>query len=167
METPVGRFARSAPERILIVYEHGRAGAAAIEFARELVERDDASVTVVGIAPRAPSGPRCGNSAVEYNEAVADSVARDLDEAKHRLGQAAARAAFVLLVEGADQTLEQLARSGGFDLVLLPAHRRPFRKPGHPAAAELSGVAGAEIRIVEPASRGQRRRAPRPGAAAG
>ena len=152
METPAGRSARSAPEHILVLYEHGRAGAAAIDLARELAEGRNATLTVVGIAPQAPSGP-CGNSAVDYNEAVADSVAHDLEQARERLGASAACAAFVLLVDGVDQTLEQLTRSGGFDLVLLPAHRRPFRKPGHPAAGALSGVRGAEIRIVEPASR--------------
>ncbi|HUA05226.1 MAG TPA: universal stress protein [Solirubrobacteraceae bacterium] len=150
--------------------EHGRAGAAAIELARDLAERTQASLTIVGIAPHAPSGgrARCANSPVEYNKAVAASVAHDLDEAKNRLGDAAINAAFVLLVDGADQTLEQLTRSGGFDLVLLPGHRRPFRKPGHPAAAGLSGVAGAEIRIVEPASQPQPKRQPRrPAGAAG
>jgi nucleotide-binding universal stress UspA family protein len=143
---------RSAPERVLVLCEQGRAGAAAIDLAREFAEKENASLTVVAIAPQAPSGPRCGNSAVEYNEAVADSVARDLDRARERLGSAAERAGFVLLIDGADQTLGQLARSGGFDVVLLPARRRPFRRPGHPAAAELSGVAGAEIRIVAPVS---------------
>lgn len=155
---------RSAPERVLVLCEQGRAGTAVIDLARELVDREDASLTVVAVAPRAPSGSRCGNSAVEYNEAVADSVAKDLDDANERLGETAKRAAFVLLVDGADQTLEQLARSGGFDLVLLPAHRRPFRKPGHPAASKLSGVAGAEIRIVAPASQPK---PPRPAGAAG
>ena len=159
---------RSRPERILILYEQSRAGTAAIDLARELAEKDGASLTVVGIAPQAPSGPRGGNSAVEYNAAVADSVAHDLEEARHRLAQAAERAAFVLLVDGADQTLEQLARSGGFDLVLLPAHRRPFRKSGHPAAFELSGVPGAEIRIVERASQPPPQpQPPRPAGAAG
>jgi nucleotide-binding universal stress UspA family protein len=169
METPVGRSARSAPKRILIVYEHGRAGAAAIDLARHLAESDDnTTITVVGVAPNAPSGgrARCSNSPVEYNKAVTESVASDLDEAKGRLGRAATRAAFVLLVDGADQTLEQLTRSGGFDLVLLPGHRRPFRKPGHPAASELSGVPGAEIRIVDPASP-QQPQPPRPAGAAG
>ena len=142
----------SGPERVLVLCEQGRAGAAAIDLAREFAEKENASLTVAAIAPQAPSGPRCGNSAVEYNEAVADSVARDLDQARERLGIVAERAGFVLLIDGADQTLEQLARSGGFDVVLLPARRRPFRKPGHPAAAELSGVAGAQIRIVPPAS---------------
>jgi nucleotide-binding universal stress UspA family protein len=138
-------------ERVLVLYERGRAGGATLDLAHDLVERDDATLTVVAVAPQAPSGPRCGNSAVEYNAAVADSVAHDLDRARERLGGAAERAAFVLLVDGADQTLEQLARSGGFDLVLLPARRRPLRAAGHPEASRLGRVAGAEIRIVAPA----------------
>ncbi|MFZ0972464.1 MAG: hypothetical protein WAN22_09570, partial [Solirubrobacteraceae bacterium] len=68
------------------MYEHSRAGAAAIDHARELAEEGSPGLTVVAIAPRAPSGPRCGNSALEYNEAVADSVAQDLEQAKERLG---------------------------------------------------------------------------------
>jgi nucleotide-binding universal stress UspA family protein len=155
----------TSAERVLVLCEHGRAGAAAIDFARHLAELGDATLTVVAVAPRAPSGARCGNSAVEYNEAVAESVARDLDRARERLGDAAARAEFLLLIDGADQTLKQLARSGGFDLVLLPARRRPLRKPGHPAAADLSRVGGAEILIVDSAS--QTRQVPRPAGAAG
>jgi len=150
METPAGRSARSAPEHILVLYEHGRAGAAAIDLARELAEGRNATLTVVGIAPQAPSGP-CGNSAVDYNEAVADSVAHDLEQARERLGASAACAAFVLLVDGVDQTLEQLTRSGGFDLVLLPGRRRPLRAARHPEASRLEHVARAEIRIVSPA----------------
>lgn len=151
--------------RVLILCEHGRTGAAAIDVARDLAELGHATLTVVAVAPHAPSGPRCGNSAVEYNAAVAESVAQDLERARERLGGAAEAAEFLMLIDGADQTLEQLARSGGFDLVLLPARRRPLRKSGHPAAAELSRVAGAEILIVDSASR--TRREPRPAGAAG
>jgi nucleotide-binding universal stress UspA family protein len=140
---------RSA-DRVLVVCEHSRAGAAAIDVARELAELEDASLTVVGIAPRAPSGPRCGNSATEYNEAIAESVAADLERARERLAGAAGPATFVLLVDGADQTLEQFARSGGFDLVLLPSRRRPLRGAFHPEAQRLRHLAGAEIRIVAP-----------------
>jgi nucleotide-binding universal stress UspA family protein len=135
----------------MVLYERGRSGAAAIDLARNLAELQNASLTIVGVAPQAPSGSRCGGSALEYNEVVADSVAQDLDRARERLAGAAERAAFVLLVEGADQTLEQFARSGGFDLVLLPGRRRPFRAAGHPEASRLERVAGVEIRIVAPA----------------
>ena len=78
--------------------EHSRAGAAAIDVARRLAETEDVAVTVVGVAPQAPSGPRCGNSALEYNDAVADSVVRDLERARERLGPVARRASFRLLV---------------------------------------------------------------------
>jgi nucleotide-binding universal stress UspA family protein len=154
----------SENERVLVLYEQGRGGSAAIDLARELVERENADLTVVGVAPQAPSGARCGNSAIEYNEMVADSVAGDLNQARERLGQAAERAAFVLLIDGADQTLEQLAASGGFDLVLLPARRRALRRGGrHPEAGRLRLSVGAEVRIVEPASQTRR---PRRGVAA-
>jgi nucleotide-binding universal stress UspA family protein len=156
--------AMSSEKRVLVLYEQGRAGVAAIDLARELAESENAELTVVGVAPRAPSGPRCGNSAIEYNEAVADSVAGDLETARARLGPGAERAAFVVLIDGADQTLEQLAGSGGFDLVLLPARRRLLRRgTRHPEAARLRLTVGAEIRIVAPALQPPR---PRRGAAA-
>lgn len=135
-----------------MLYEQGRGGAAVVDVARTLAEEHNATLTVVGIAPRAPSGPRCGNSAVEYNQAVADSVAHDLQEARDRLGAGAEFATFVLLIEGAGQTFEQFVRSGGFDLVLLPARRRPLRGAYHPEASRLGVIAGAAVRIVSPAS---------------
>jgi nucleotide-binding universal stress UspA family protein len=138
----------TSAERILVLCEHGRSGAAAIDLARRVAELGKAMLTVVAVAPQAPSGPRCGNSAIEYNQAVAESVARDLDWARERLAGAAECAEFLLLIDGADQTLEQLARSGGFDLVLLPARRRPLRAAGHPEASRLGRIGGAEIRIV-------------------
>ena len=148
-----------SPERVLVLYEQSRGGEAAIDIARELVQRPSATLTVAAVAPQAPSGPRCGNSAIEYNEVVADSVARDLDKARHRLGPAADRARFVLLVEGGEPSLAQFAGDGGYDLVLLPGRRRPLRGgTHHPEAARLRLSGGAEIRIVDPASRQQSRR---------
>jgi nucleotide-binding universal stress UspA family protein len=148
-----------SPERILVLCEHSRAGDAAIDVARDVVATGDAMLTVVAVSPQAPSGPRCGNSAAQYNEIVAESVRKDLDQARLRLGRLANSATFVLLVEGVDQTFEQFVRSGGFARVVLPARHRPLRRaPYHPEAARLTLSAGAEIRIVEAASR---RRSPR------
>jgi nucleotide-binding universal stress UspA family protein len=138
-----------SPERVLVLCEHGRAGAAAIDFARELAEDEHVAVTVVGVAPQAPSGSRCGNSAIEFNDAVADSVVQDLEQAREQLGRAAERACFRLLVEGVAPSLAQFAAEGRFDLVLLPAHRRPLRAAYHPQARRLGQVPGAEIRIVD------------------
>jgi nucleotide-binding universal stress UspA family protein len=154
-----------SPEKVLVLYEQGRAGDAAIDVAREFAEREEATLTVAAVAPQAPSGPRCGNSAAEYNEAVAESVTLDLDNARHSLGSAAERADFVLLIDGAGLSLAQFASQRGFDLVLLPARRRLLRSGAHhPEAARLKVTSGAEIRIVEPPSR---RRLPRHGDGAG
>ena len=139
---------------MLVLCEPGRAGDATLAVARELAEVEDAQLTVVAVAPRAPSGSRCGNSALEYNEVVADFVARDLDSARARLGAAAGRARFELLVEGADPTVAQFAAAGDFDLVLLPARRRPLRAAYHPEAARLKLAAGAEVRILGPSDAG-------------
>jgi len=144
------------------VCEHSRAGAAAIDVARRLAETEDVAVTVVGVAPQAPSGPRCGNSALEYNDAVADSVVRDLERARERLGPVARRASFRLLVEGAEPSLAGFAAAGGFDLVLLPAHRRPMRAASHPEARRLGQVPGAQIRIVDARAAGAARSGPQP-----
>ncbi len=146
--------------------EHGRAGDAAIDAARDMAQAREAVLTVVAVAPQAPSGSRCGGSATEYNAVVAESTKRDLDQARARLGRAANSTLFVLLVEGLDETLEQFVRSGGFARVVLPARHRPLRRAAyHPAAARLALTAGAEVRIVPPAS--GKRQPPRRGADAG
>jgi len=148
-----------------VLYEQSRAGSAAIDLARELAERGDAMLTVAAVAPQAPSGPRCGNSAAQFNEVVAESVEQDLAHARHYLGPAAERASFVLLIEGGEPSLAQFASERGFDLVLLPARWRLLRSGAHhPEAARLKVTAGAEIRIVEPA---RWRRSPRFGDGAG
>jgi nucleotide-binding universal stress UspA family protein len=152
---------------VLVLCEEGRAGAAAIDMARELAEPGQVTLTVVGVAPRAPSGPRCGNSAFDYNQAVAESVLGDLDRARVRLGPVAQHTKFQLLIEGTAPSLEQFARSGAFDLVLLPARRRPLRAAHHPAAARLKLIPGAEILIVEPRASGVRPRSRRRVAGAG
>lgn len=132
--------------RVLVLFEPGRGGLAALAEARVLAERECAEVTVVGVAPRAPSGSRCGNSALEFNDAVADSVVADLERARECLGELAS---YRLLIEGNGPSLGDFTAEGGFELVLLPARRRPFRAARHPAAARLSASAGAEVRVVD------------------
>jgi len=141
METP--------HKHVLVVFEPGRSGAAAVELARELAERDHASVTVLSVVPTAPSGSRCGNSATEYNTIVREVVARELDQAREQLAGFGDRAEFELLTEGADPPLHEWVTRAGADVVLLPSRRRPLRSAKHPAAAELRRSTGAEIRIVD------------------
>lgn len=146
------RTADPVPEtgcgHVLVLFEPGRAGAAAVDLARELAERDHGTVTVVAVVPRSPSGSRCGNSATEFNEVVRESVVRDLDQAREQLSEIGERATFELLVEGAGSRLEELVTSAGVDIVLLPSRRRPLRSAKHPAAAALERNTAAEVRTV-------------------
>jgi hypothetical protein len=133
---------------VLLVLESGAAGAAAVDFARDLAEHEHAVLTVVGIAPQASAGPRCGCSPDAYNSAVRESVERELEEARARLGDIGCRSRFELLIEGKDLSLEDWSALAGFDLALLPAHRRPLRSRDHPAAAALRRT-GAEVAIID------------------
>jgi nucleotide-binding universal stress UspA family protein len=140
-------------KRVLVVFEPARSGAAALELARELVERQGATLTVVSVAPQGMSGARCGNSPIDYNLAIQDSVVGDLDRARARLEEFGARASYELLIDGDSPSLDEFAAAGGFDLVLLPARRRPMRAPGHPAAKRLRHATSAEIQIITPRPR--------------
>jgi nucleotide-binding universal stress UspA family protein len=137
-------------KRVLVVFEPGRGGAAVLGLARELAEREGATLTVVSVAPQGVSGARCGNSALDYNLALQDSVVEDLDHARARLAEFGVRASYELLLERAWPSLDEFAAAGRFDLVLLPARRRPLRAPGHPAAERLRLATGAEIQVVTP-----------------
>jgi hypothetical protein len=145
----------SAANRVLVLFECGRGGDAALELAAEVALARPTALTVVCVAPQGKSGSRCGNSALEYNQAVAESTAEDLDSARDRLGRLGVAASYELLIEGTDRSpapfrvLAEFAVVGGFDLVLLPARRRPLRAASHPAAGALSRVAGAEVRVVD------------------
>jgi nucleotide-binding universal stress UspA family protein len=143
-------------KRVLVVFEPARSGAAALELARKLVERHGATLTVVSVAPQGMSGARCGNSPVDYNLAIQDSVAGDLDHARAWLEEFGVGASYELLIDGVSPSLDELAAAGRFDLVLLPARRRLMRAPGHPAAARLLRATGAEIHVIAPRPRQRR-----------
>jgi CheY-like chemotaxis protein len=135
-------------ERVLVVFEPVRSGAATLELARDLVERQGATLTVVSVAPQGMSCARCGNSARDYNLAVRDSVAGDLAHARARLEEFGVPASYALLLDGVAPSLDEFATAGRFDLVLLPARRRPIG--GHPAAERLRRTTGADVQVIAP-----------------
>src|SRR5918912_915387 len=51
--------------RILVVFEPGRAGKAALVRARSLAEQGHSTVTVVSVVPQAPIATRCGCAPVD------------------------------------------------------------------------------------------------------
>jgi hypothetical protein len=146
---PPATVSAVAGPRVVVLHEPGPSGAAALDLARQLDLEQGATVTVVAVVPSAPSGPCCGGSARDFNATVRDVVAGELDQARTRLGHAAGRTDYVLLVEGQDPPLQDWIAAHGYDLILLPARRRLLRTPGHPAAAQLRGRAGGEVRVVQ------------------
>jgi nucleotide-binding universal stress UspA family protein len=137
-----------AARRILVLFEPGRAGIAAVEQARDLAVDNDATVTVVSVAPQAPALRGCAPSARDFNATVRDTVATELAQAEELLWPIGSRGRCRVLVEGEDAPLEELIARERFDLVLLPGRRRLLRGVGHPAAARLSACAATEVRIV-------------------
>jgi hypothetical protein len=131
-----------------VLFEAGRTGEAAVELARDLASREPAAVTLVSIAPQAPVLRGCLPSASDYNAAVRDAVIKELARAEETLWGLGSRAESRVLVEGKDPSLAELAATGGFDLVLLPARRWLLPGRGHPAAAQLRRASPAEVRVV-------------------
>jgi hypothetical protein len=140
---------RSAGKRVAVLYEPGRTGAAALDLAGRLVGDDGSALAVVGLAPQ-DTRIRCGaGSAIDYNRAVCEAVDAELRQARELLGDAGNRASFTLLAQDRDPPLSAWIDGGGFDVVLLPARRRPLRGTKHPAADQLRRSTSAEVRIVE------------------
>lgn len=129
--------------RVLVLFEPGRGGLAALDEGRKLAVDWRAALTVVGVAPQARSG-QCTGPAGALNDAIAEAVVNELEEARKLLN--GVDASYRLLIDGDAPSLQELADS--FDLVLLPGRRRPFRGAGHPAAGRLSGACAAEVRVV-------------------
>ena len=134
---------------MVVLYEPGRTGSAALDLAGRLVGDDGSGLTVVGVAPQ-DARICCGaGSAIDYNAAVREAADAELRRARELLGHAGNRASFKLLVPDKDPPLAAWIDAAGFDVVLLPARRRPLRSAKHPAADQLRRSTSAEVRIVQ------------------
>jgi hypothetical protein len=138
---------------VVVLYEPGPSGSAALDLARRLVSGDGSALTVVTLAPQ-DTRISCGaGSAMDYNRAVCQAGEAELREACELLGPVGDRAVFKLLVEDKDRPLADWIASGGFDVVLLPARRRPLRRAKHPSADRLRRSTRAEVRVVDARAR--------------
>ena len=141
---------RSDSRRVAVLYEPGRSGSAALDVARRLAGGDGSALTVVTLAPQ-DRRTYCGaGSARDYNLAVCEAAGAELREAFELLGQVGDDAMFELLVQDESPPPADWVTSGGFDVVLLPARRRPLRQAGHPLADQLRRSTRAEVRVVMP-----------------
>jgi hypothetical protein len=140
---------RSSGKRVVVLYEPGRTGSAALDLAGRLVGGDGSALTVVALAPQ-DTRICCGaGSAIDYNRAVCEAVEAELRQARELLGDVGSRASFKLLVDDKDPPLAAWIDAAGFDVVLLPARRRTLRSAKHPAADRLRGSTSAEVGVVE------------------
>jgi hypothetical protein len=83
---------------------------------------------------------------------VCEAADAELRAACQLLGPVGNRAVFTLLVQDKDPPLADWIASGCFDIVLLPARRRPRRRTKHPAADQVRRSTRAEVRVVEAGS---------------
>ena len=131
--------------RVLVLYEPGRTGDAALREGLELTPAGD-ELTVVTLAPQSLPSRCCGPGPGAYNGAVREEAALELEQARAILGPAAKGTTFKALIERRDPPLARWVAEQAFQLVLLPGHRHT--PGGHRAARRLRRSTAADVRIV-------------------
>jgi hypothetical protein len=133
--------------RVLVIFESGRAGVAALQAGAELAEMGS-ELSVVTLAPQAKPLRCCGGGgAGPYNCAVRAEADSELIQARRLLGSAPNRVAtFTVLIGHPDPPLTAWIGEHAFDLVLLASHRLTFR--GGRLARRLRRTTTAEVRVV-------------------
>jgi hypothetical protein len=134
------------PQRVLVVFEAGRRGAAALRAGVELAEAGSA-LSIVTLAPQAQAMWCCGGGAAgPYNCAIKDEARLELDEARKLLGAASEGAMFNVLVGHPDPPLAAWVAEHEFDVVLFGSAR--FTRGGGRFARKLRRASAAQVRLV-------------------
>jgi hypothetical protein len=134
------------PARVLVVFEAGRSGQAALREAAELAEAG-CELSVVTLAPQARPLRCCGGGgAGPYNCAVRGEAETELRQARESMGSAAGRATFRVLQGCPEPPLTAWVAEHAFDLVLLARHRLTLG--GNRLVRGLRRATGAEVRLV-------------------
>jgi hypothetical protein len=131
--------------KVLVIFEAGRGGEAAIDAAAVLADAD-ADLWVVTLAPQARPYKCCGGGGAPYNCAMRGEAEDHLRHARNLLGSAAASATFTTLTGTPQPPLGTWATEHAFDLILLPKHR--LTRGGGRLARELRRATAAEVRPV-------------------
>jgi hypothetical protein len=132
--------------RVLVVFEAGRSGAAALRVGVDLAEAGR-ELSVVTLAPQAKPLRCCGGGgAGPYNCAVRAQADEELNEARGLLGPTLKPAMLTVLVGHPDPPLVAWVGEHAFDIVVLPT-RRLTRRGGR-LARQLKRATSAEIRLV-------------------
>src|SRR5271154_6444706 len=132
--------------RVLVVFEAGRSGAAALRAGAELAEAGN-DLSVVTLAPQAKPLRCCGGGgAGPYNCAVRAQADEELSQARDLLGPALKPAMLTVLVGHPEPPLVPWIGEHAFDIVVLPT-RRLTRRGGR-LARHLRRATAADIRLV-------------------
>jgi hypothetical protein len=138
--------AAKRPARVLVVFESGRRGAAALQVGAELAAAGR-ELSVVTLAPQAKPLRCCGGGgAGPYNCAVRAEADADLHEARDRLGPEFSRASFAVLVGHPDPPLVAWVTEHEFDIVLVPSSR--FTLGGGRFARRVRDATAVEVRLI-------------------
>lgn len=141
-----GSDAHRTSARVLVVFEAGRGGAAALREAAELAA-GGAELSVVTLAPQATPLKCCGGGGPgPYNCAVRDQAEEELRQARSLLGSLGERATFTLLVGTPEPPLAEWSANRAFDVILVPARR--LARGGGRQARELRRASPAQVRLV-------------------
>ena len=141
-----GDVAPKRPARVLVVFESGRRGAAALRVGAELAEVGR-ELSVVTLAPQAKPLRCCGGGgAGPYNCAVRAQADAELHEARGLLGSEFSRATFAVLVGHPDPPLVAWVTEHEFDIVLLPSRRLTLG--GGRFARCVRRATAAEVRLI-------------------
>jgi hypothetical protein len=138
--------AAGSAARVLVVFESGRSGAAALRAGAELAEAGS-ELSVVTLAPQARPLRCCGGGgAGPYNCAVRAEAGMELHQARDLLGSAFKRARFTVLVGHPDPPLVAWVSEHAFDIVLIPSRRLALN--GGRLARRVRRATAAEVRLV-------------------
>ena len=134
--------AHGGSTRVLVVFEEGRGGEAALREGAELAAAG-AELSVVTLAPQAKPFKCCGGGGPgPYNCAVRDQAQEELRQAQSLLGSLARRATFTVLAGTPAPPLTEWSAVRAFDVIFLPAPR--FARAGGRQARALRRVCSAE-----------------------
>jgi len=149
---------RPAPARVLVLYERGRNGEAALAAAAEFVTGSAAArITVVTLAPQDADPGACVVYTEPFNAAVREQASLELSEARSMLAALEQAAAYESLGAQRDAVARRLALGSGWHLVLVPARGLRYRLP-FGAGRRLRRAARCEVRIVKARRRRSRSR---------
>jgi nucleotide-binding universal stress UspA family protein len=117
-----------APGHVLVLYEHSRRGAAAVQRAAGEAARSNARMTVVAVAVIEPEDAGCCDRRAAYWNGVVRELARaDLDRARSLVGAVTTAEFKVVTGRSVLAALALEAEQSRADMVVLPPERGVHR----------------------------------------